>query len=362
MRFGTTTTEKAQVALAAAAAVGFLTARNQNRLGAVLVAGPHLKVMPPRSGRDQVRAILANVASPPPSEGLGRADLAGAIDRVAVVSKRRGFVAVIVRLRRRRRGSTRSPGSGCATTCWRSRSTTHASSTSRRSGWSSSSTRRPGRRREVRVTAAVQRRFAEAAAEAGRASSRFALRRAGADLIELATDGDWLGAIVSHVTPPPRPGRQRPGPAAMTDTPSDAPRIAPMIADDFLPPERLWLLLAVLALGRSRYVAVLRWRPPATVRFTQVDLLDQVAPQRPGGAATSSPRCSSLGLAAGVVAIARPISTTTERTESEGRILVLFDVSLSMVATDVPARPPRRRPSRRRRTSSTRSPTTSRSA
>ena len=42
-----------------------------------------------------------------------------------------------------------------------------------------------------------------------------------------------------------------------------------------------------------------------------------------------------LGLAAGVVAIARPISTTTERTESEGRILVLFDVSLSMMATDV---------------------------
>ncbi len=40
-------------------------------------------------------------------------------------------------------------------------------------------------------------------------------------------------------------------------------------------------------------------------------------------------------MAAGVVAIARPISTTTERTESEGRILVLFDVSLSMMATDV---------------------------
>ena len=42
-----------------------------------------------------------------------------------------------------------------------------------------------------------------------------------------------------------------------------------------------------------------------------------------------------LGLAAGVVAIARPVSATTERTESEGRILLLFDVSLSMMATDV---------------------------
>ncbi len=56
-----------------------------------------------------------------------------------------------------------------------------------------------GRRREVRVTAAVQRSFAEAAAEEVE-RRRFAVRRAGADLIELATDGDWLAAIVSHVT------------------------------------------------------------------------------------------------------------------------------------------------------------------
>ncbi len=68
--------------------------------------------MPPRFGRDQVRAILSNTASPPPSEGLGRADLAGALDRVAVVSKRRGFVARHLRLRRRRLGATRWLASG----------------------------------------------------------------------------------------------------------------------------------------------------------------------------------------------------------------------------------------------------------
>ena len=62
MRFGTIKMEKAQVALAAAACIGFLTVRNKNRIGAVLVAGPHIKVMPPRAGRDQVRAILTNVA------------------------------------------------------------------------------------------------------------------------------------------------------------------------------------------------------------------------------------------------------------------------------------------------------------
>ena len=198
MRFGTTVADKAQAGLVATAAVGFLTARNQNRLGAVLVSGPELKVMPPRFGRDQVRAVLANAASAPSSEGLGRSNLAGAIDRVAVVSKRRGFVAVV------------SDFSGDE---W----VDPLARLGMRHDLLAISVHDPreldvppiglvqlvdpstGRRREVRVTAAVQRSFAEAAAEEVE-RRRFAVRRAGADLIELATDGDWLAAIVGHVT------------------------------------------------------------------------------------------------------------------------------------------------------------------
>ena len=107
-----------------------------------------------------------------------------------------------------------------------------------------------------------------------------------------------------------------------------------MIAIEFLNPERLWWLLAVAALGIA-YIIVVRWRRRATVRFTQIELLDRVAPSRPGWRRHVVAGLQLLGLAAGVVAIARPISTETERTESEGRILVLFDVSLSMMATDV---------------------------
>ena len=181
MRFGTRVADKAQVALAAAAGVGFLTARNQNRLGAVLVAGPHLKVMPPRFGRDQVRAVLSDAS---PRRRRRRASAAptspAAIDRVAVVSRRRGFVAVI---------------SDFAGDAW----VDPLARLGLRHDLLAIAVHDPreldvppvglievvdpstGRRREVRVTAAVQRRYAAAAAEEVE-RRRLALRRAGADL------------------------------------------------------------------------------------------------------------------------------------------------------------------------------------
>jgi len=197
MRFGTAKAEKAQIALAAAACVGFLTARNQNRLGAVLVAGPHVKVLPPRNGRDQVRAILSSIAAAPSVEGLGRSDLGAACDRVGAVSKRRGFVAII---------------GDFAGTAW-------ADSLARlglRNDLLCVAIHDPrerdippvglidvvdpstGAHREVRVTPDVQRRFAAAAAAQVEARDH-GIHRAGAELIDLATDEDWLGAIVSHV-------------------------------------------------------------------------------------------------------------------------------------------------------------------
>ena len=104
---------------------------------------------------------------------------------------------------------------------------------------------------------------------------------------------------------------------------------------DFLEPTRLWLLLVVVALGAA-YVASLAWRKAAQVRFTRVDLLDRVAPKRPRWRRHLIAGLQLVGLALAVVAIARPVERTSERTRSEGRIVVLFDVSLSMEATDVP--------------------------
>ncbi len=107
-----------------------------------------------------------------------------------------------------------------------------------------------------------------------------------------------------------------------------------VLIDEFLHPARL-LLLAVVALLAVGYVVVLRWRRRATVRFTQVDLLDSVVPRRPGWRRHVVAAANVLGLAIGVVAVAQPVTTELVRVESEGRIVLLFDVSSSMSATDV---------------------------
>ncbi len=103
---------------------------------------------------------------------------------------------------------------------------------------------------------------------------------------------------------------------------------------DFLSPGRLWWLLVVVGLA-ALYVVVLGWRKKAAVRFTQVELLDRVAPRRPRWRRHVVAGLLLLGLAAAVGALARPVERTTERTNSDGRILVLFDVSLSMESADV---------------------------
>ena len=143
MDFGTQANDKAQTAMAAAATVGFLTARSQNRLGAVLVAGPNIHVMPPRAGQNQVRRDprVARVRSrrpkvpappiwPAPSTGSGRSHIAADSWPSSRTSPANA-------------GSNRSVGRECGTRCSRSSCPTLASTTCRRSDSSNWSTRRP---------------------------------------------------------------------------------------------------------------------------------------------------------------------------------------------------------------------------
>ena len=103
---------------------------------------------------------------------------------------------------------------------------------------------------------------------------------------------------------------------------------------DFLAPERLWLLL-VVALLVVAYVVAQRRRAINTVRFTQIEMLEQIAPRRPGWRRHSVACVQLAALTVGVFAVAQPVERSTTRPKSAGQIILLFDVSLSMDANDV---------------------------
>lgn len=95
MYFGTANTEKNTLALAAAAAVGFLTGRDGNLLGAVMVSGDQTRTVPAKGSRKHLLRILHDIAEHPRPERSGVTDLSLATARVATLARRRGLVAVI---------------------------------------------------------------------------------------------------------------------------------------------------------------------------------------------------------------------------------------------------------------------------
>jgi len=101
----------------------------------------------------------------------------------------------------------------------------------------------------------------------------------------------------------------------------------------FISPERLWWLVAV-AVMTAAYVLLQFRRRSYAVRFSNLDLLDKVAPNRPGWRRHLVAGGYLLALAALVVAVAQP--QTEERVPKERATIILaIDTSLSMQATDV---------------------------
>lgn len=111
--FGTALSEKRELVLAAAAAVGFLTSRDGNRIGAMF-AGPAVPehivgggttkpgtigekptVIPPRGSRKHLLRILHDISEHPSNDGDGVTDLEAALIQLNGVAKRRGLVVVI---------------------------------------------------------------------------------------------------------------------------------------------------------------------------------------------------------------------------------------------------------------------------
>lgn len=105
------------------------------------------------------------------------------------------------------------------------------------------------------------------------------------------------------------------------------------MTDWFLEPTRLWCLIAVAALIAVYVVLQLR-RPRYTVRFSNLQLLDKVAPKRPGWRRHLGAGIFAVALSLLVVAFAQPVmqvKVPQERTT----IMLAIDTSLSMAAEDV---------------------------
>jgi Ca-activated chloride channel family protein len=107
----------------------------------------------------------------------------------------------------------------------------------------------------------------------------------------------------------------------------------PVAAMTFLSAGRLWVLLLVAALAAA-YVAIQLRRRHYAVRFTNLALLDAVAPKRPGWRRHVPATAFLLALVTMVVAFARPTRPVKVPRE-QATIVMAIDVSLSMEATDV---------------------------
>jgi uncharacterized protein (DUF58 family) len=197
--FGTAGCEKRDLALAAVAAVGFLTTRTGNRMGALVVAPGGVTRLPARSGRVPLMALLHTLASRERADGGGAADLGAAISTHIAARRRRGL-AVVVSDFLSPPGWER-PLTGLATR----HQVLAVEVVDPRElelpnvGYLTLVDPETGRRREVQTAkAGLRTRYAEAAA-AQRAEIAAAVRRSGAQHLVLRTDRDWLRDIVDFV-------------------------------------------------------------------------------------------------------------------------------------------------------------------
>lgn len=101
----------------------------------------------------------------------------------------------------------------------------------------------------------------------------------------------------------------------------------------FLAPERLWLLLVVLALLVG-YVLLQRRRPAHALRFPELDLLASLVPRSSAWLRHVPAALLLLALVALTTAFARP-EADVQVPRERATVVVALDTSISMQATDV---------------------------
>jgi uncharacterized protein (DUF58 family) len=197
--FGTAFCEKRDLAISAAAAVGFLTHRTGNRIGAALVGPDGVEIVPARGGKDHLLAVLHRLIAAPRFDS-GRTDLGAALLKVAGIARRRGLVVVVSDFlqppetwqQRLAQIAVRHE-----TLCIEVVDPREVELPS--VGVLAMVDPRSGEVLEIQTAnPKVRERYAEAAA-AQRGAIAEAIRSAGADHLQLRTDRDWLLDIVHFV-------------------------------------------------------------------------------------------------------------------------------------------------------------------
>jgi uncharacterized protein (DUF58 family) len=197
--FGTADCEKRDLALAAVAAFGFLAARGGSRLGAVLFDADGATVLPPRTGRDAVFALLRRLQVRDRA-GAGEASLADALRRVRHVARRRGLVVVVSDLLDRSDWQRELRATASRHDVVVAELRDPRESTLPAVGLLTLVDPETGRRREVQTSSSKLRARFEEAARAQRERTIHDVRATGAAHLDLATDRPWLKDVVRFVT------------------------------------------------------------------------------------------------------------------------------------------------------------------
>ena len=202
MDFGTARAEKRDLAVAAVAAVGFLSAGGGNRLGAHLLVPGGVRRLPARPGRPALLGLVRSMlATPRSGPGEPVPSLAEAIDGLDRRHRRRGLRVLASDFlepgqdweRPLRRLAARHQVLAVEVVDPRELDLPDV-------GLLAVVDPETGRRREVWTgRRALRTRYAEAAAE-HRVAVRTALARAGAEHVVLRTDRDWVRDLARYAT------------------------------------------------------------------------------------------------------------------------------------------------------------------
>ncbi|WP_305782945.1 DUF58 domain-containing protein [Symbioplanes lichenis] len=210
MDFGTAEYEKRELAVAAVAAVGFLSAGTGNRLGAHVVSGTGVRRYPARGGRTPLLGLLSTLLAAP--RGVPATDavsLATALDGLHRAVPRRGLVVVVSDFLDGLDDDGLGPGAPAWEQPLRRLAARHQVLAVRvidpreqelpDVGMLTIVDPETGTLREVATASRKLRERYAAAAAQQQASITGAIRRAGATHLLLRTDRDWVADIVRHV-------------------------------------------------------------------------------------------------------------------------------------------------------------------